>query len=99
MKHKNAELIKLWADGAEIELYGIYHQGWRLDPSPLWDSDNTYRVKPKPDVVLYNRIGLSTRIGTYMLTSGDGDVANVRLTFDNETGKLKDCEFIPEETK
>jgi hypothetical protein len=100
---KHAKLIHLWADGAEIEVWdGGNHNSegrWEESCLPDWFESCRYRVKPKPDVVMYHRIGLSTRIGTYILASGDGDVANVRLTFDNETGKLKDCEFIPEGTK
>lgn len=59
MKHKHAELIKAWADGAEIEyryrttstLSGWsdwedkYNDGWCEDDS------HEYRIKPKQSVV------------------------------------------------
>ena len=50
--HKHAELIKAWADGAEIECKdesdGI--KGWRECVFPIWDEDERveYRIKPQP---------------------------------------------------
>lgn len=42
--HKHAELIKAWADGAEIEMKGI--GGWVVNSNPLWWVDYQYRIKP-----------------------------------------------------
>ena len=43
--HKHAELIKAWADGAEIE---FYTEGkWIKTETPKWDWGLTYRIKPK----------------------------------------------------
>jgi hypothetical protein len=47
--HKHAELMTLWADGAEIEVKetdGI----WR-DADPLWCDYKEYRIKTKEPVV------------------------------------------------
>lgn len=46
--HKHAELIKAWADGAEIEWKGIgMNTGWKLS-SPLgWHDSIEYRLKPE----------------------------------------------------
>ena len=51
--NKHAELIKAWADGAEIEVKKP--DGWEIRFSPKWHPDNEYRIKPepKPDVVKY----------------------------------------------
>lgn len=48
-KHKHSELIKLWADGAEIEYYSSIINKW-LDThnSPVWDEDTQYRLKLEP---------------------------------------------------
>ena len=46
--HKHAELIKAWADGAEIECKGS--NGWYPTSSPLWDPTITYRIKPEPQL-------------------------------------------------
>ena len=77
MKHKHAELIKAWADGAEIEARYEKSTGWTdwktEDGGFVWYIGGAeYRIKPepKPDVVRY-------LIGT------------VRVIYDGETGELK----------
>lgn len=47
MKHKHAELIKAWADGAEIEVKHPSNQSWWDAKPPLWDLDYQYRLKPE----------------------------------------------------
>ena len=42
--HKHAELIKAWADGAEIE-YLIRNTEWRTTTQPAWDQCTEYRIK------------------------------------------------------
>lgn len=52
MKHKHCEVIKAWADGAEIQMYhptnmaGEYR--WVDDKTPSWRMSQEYRVKPDP---------------------------------------------------
>ena len=52
--HKHAELIKAWADGAEIEYFDYATRKWfSWGDNPNWGADNIeYRIKPepKPDV-------------------------------------------------
>jgi hypothetical protein len=43
--HKHAELIKAWADGAEIQ-YKNYSDAWEDTPNPSWMVDVEYRIKP-----------------------------------------------------
>lgn len=45
--HKHAELIKAWADGAEIEVYNWFVEGWLKVENPVWMEDKEYRVKPQ----------------------------------------------------
>jgi hypothetical protein len=47
MKHKHAELIKSWADGAEIECKD-YDSRWYATNSPMWHDHTEYRIKPEP---------------------------------------------------
>ena len=49
--HKHAELIKAWADGAEIECRDC--RVWYHAKDPKWQEDMEYRIKPKtkPDIV------------------------------------------------
>ena len=49
MKHKHAELIKLWADGAEIQYrVGQYSQWEDCLDTPAWKLNFQYRIKPTP---------------------------------------------------
>ena len=45
--HKHAELIKVWADGAEIEIYNDMVNAWTYIPTPTWYKNKEYRIKPK----------------------------------------------------
>ena len=44
--HKHAELIKAWADGAEIEMDTC--DGWIHLECPGWSENCEYRIKPEP---------------------------------------------------
>lgn len=59
MKHKHAELIHAWADGAVIErLWSDPHyndQAWLIDKEPDWSEYCEYRIKTdvNPDEDVY----------------------------------------------
>jgi hypothetical protein len=91
--HKHAELIKQWADGAEIEEKSLVKGFWYEVSPPLWIEHKEYRIKPeaKPDIE-------ETVLASYGV---DGLVIfnraiprNLKITFDGETGKLKSAEVI-----
>jgi hypothetical protein len=44
--HKHADLIKAWADGAEIEEWQEHLQAWETDKNPTWFTGQIYRIKP-----------------------------------------------------
>ena len=92
--HKHAELIKAWADGAEIEWREDEWSIWRTKSYPTWEPYLQYRVKPevKPDGISYGFIHYRERhiIWTEHQTEED----NIKFTFDGETGKLKSAEII-----
>ncbi len=46
-KHVHAELIKAWADGAEIEFYDWESKDWFPNKYPSWGVNSVYRIKPK----------------------------------------------------
>ena len=50
--HKHAELIKAWADGAEIQAK-LEDGSWGDSLNPCWFIHSEYRIKPesKPDIV------------------------------------------------
>ena len=94
MKHKHCELIKAWADGAVIEhrcLTAANYNHWH-EFDGCWEGEDwEYRIKPepKPDVVEYWESTL-----TFLGQCEDIKEANLRLTFDGETGELKSAEVL-----
>lgn len=44
-KRAHAELIHKWAEGAQIQFFGL--NGWQDQDRPQWMPSLTYRVKPK----------------------------------------------------
>jgi hypothetical protein len=89
--HKHAELIKAWADGAEIE--ELDHTSWVKRDNPCWFLGMEYRIKPapKPDIVKYIEVYPEAR---GCMSSWKGENDNLRLTWDSETRRLKKAEVL-----
>jgi hypothetical protein len=96
MKHKHAELIKAWADGAQIQSRNDIDIHWEDNQRPGWAHDTEYRIKPetKPDVVDYVRIGVHSDYGIPTLEWARKGDANLKIIYDGETGRLKNAEVI-----
>ena len=103
--HKHADLIKAWADGAEIEVYNAHGEwvGYYEGESPSWSEDFKYRIKhqPKPDKKYDLRVyehscsnAIDGWIVPHLCWPSDVAPATLRLTFDGETGKLKSAEVL-----
>jgi hypothetical protein len=104
--HKHAELIKAWADGAEIEIKHRLGSWESMQTKGEWIEDYEYRIKPepKPDVVLYSIVhrvsyGLpcspyASMSSAYAQPPDPQTPANLKLTFDGETGELKSAEVV-----
>ena len=45
-RHKYADVIIAWANGAEIEARSSADRGWLVTRNPTWSEDVEYRVKP-----------------------------------------------------
>ena len=92
--HKHAELIKAWADGAEIQC--LKSTGWETIPQPYWSEICDYRIKPepKPDVVGTFYFNCDTMHNHVAGMKADLEDSNVKLTFDGETGELKSAEVL-----
>ena len=88
--HKHAELIKAWADGAEIEVLSYYTGEWVYCDMPNWSEKCQWRIKPepKPDVVKMFQANYQC---AFEVKPYD---ANLKLTFDGETGELKSAEVL-----
>lgn len=55
--HKHADMIKAWADGAEIECRQHNTNSWLPADSPGWANSSEYRIKPTKTILAY-RVGL-----------------------------------------
>jgi len=105
MRHKHADLIHAWADGAEIEArnynYGPWHSLKGAD-CITWDKSCEYRIKPtpKPDVVRYvvmmeqvdREVVVSTSHCKQNVVSGA--MWQIKVVRDGETGKLIKAEVL-----
>ena len=92
MRHKHADEIIAWANGAKIQTYRLLPDEWIDTFAPAWVEDSRYRIKPepKPDVVvLYGASAYQTG-----LIVEPWENPNLKLTFDGETDKLKSAEVM-----
>lgn len=104
--HKHAELIKAWADGAEIEFRipenGRLSYPWSPATRPEWHEGLEYRIKPepKPDVVGYTNVYENNLSNGYHSSKKLADIwaldrkGCLKLVFDGETGLLKSVEIV-----
>jgi hypothetical protein len=91
--HKHAEIIKAWADGAEIEYKNKVSGVWTVC-DPQWNDFDEYRIKPTPikiDVVMFQHIRLSPRGN--VLAHPD-EKPNIKYIFDGETRQVKSAEVL-----
>lgn len=101
--HVHAAVIKAWADGAQIQWLRSDHT-WGDTSAPYWEESRQYRVKPVPDLKMAAQVhhllvgGGIPKILSWILAEGDaGGFRNLLLTFDGETGKLKDAQVLATE--
>ena len=109
MKHKHAELIKAWVDGAEVQYrWKHWHsnawEDWRdlICLSDFNDAINfEYRLKPEPRPD-YCRYIVGDRCSNnwyeFSVKQQGRDIETmkpqIRIIFDGETGELKSAEVI-----
>ena len=97
--HKHAELIKAWADGAEIEYFSKTSKEWvNCTENPYWDGTFDFRIKPepKPELELDNLLYLAREMEYAFQNQGnlDGRVWANRLINYIRTGELKSAEVL-----
>lgn len=97
--HKHAELIKAWADGAEIQVSIDGNKPWHdfeNNESPSWSTEYEYRIKPEPKHDVVTSVRVIGKGASIVWNSETHKVlnANLKLTFDGETGELKSAEVI-----
>jgi hypothetical protein len=95
MRHKHADLIHAWAEGAEIEIYDLCIDQWNECSYPSFVNKCKYRIKPtpNPDVVWYANPRIDGDMCAYMSKIPVAG-SNLKLTFDGDTGELKAAEVL-----
>jgi len=90
MKHKHADLIHAWADGAEIQCKSHENDKWEDVRTPAWGEHFFYRIKPEPmpDYVRYLEMPV---FWGYVERRPE---SNMKVVFDGETGGLKSAEVL-----
>ena len=101
--HKHAEVIKAWADGAEIQSK-VSNSDWVDCSVPHWYEGSEYRIKLRPDYVEEITVFKNMAVGLINYINKDthwlknpnhySPIGNMRITFDGETGQLKSAEVI-----
>jgi hypothetical protein len=96
MKHKHAELIHAWAEGAQIQYRAVPGEGeWCDEPRHLiWEEYAEYRIKPAPDVPRHFCVDIWGHNIRRPYPHTNMDKPNLRLIFEPETGKLKSAEVL-----
>jgi len=81
LAHPHAELIKLWADGAEIEYKSPVNGEWCSTKEPTWYYHFNYRVKlePVPNVVTWHGVDRWT-VDTSCMYRSDINAADGQIT-------------------
>jgi hypothetical protein len=97
--HIHADVIKAWADGAEIQskfdepeemYYG--QNSWALEPFPDWDPLVLYRVRPEPRPNFVVHAHVEIVLGELIVTESPPN--NLSLTYNSDTGKLIGAEVL-----
>lgn len=97
-QRRHADLIKAWADGADIEVRNSDGR-WSLSVNPIFLENFEYRIKqaPKPNIAIYGHASYtfgSERALVENLGQGQDRVDNIRLIFCGDTGKLLSVQII-----
>jgi len=97
MKRKHSEVIHAYADGQQVQLLCTNGE-WKDVDNPGFLDDLEYRIKPapKPDIVSYDYLRRSFANNEESVRKSAEGRPIVKITWDGETGRLKDCRVIGE---
>ena len=87
MKHKHAEAIKAWADGAEIERLNIWisgHKTWEPEVPLLWNEDHKYRIKPEKKQPVVRWLWAKLVLGEWLISPVFRSKEEASKTFDGQ---------------
>lgn len=85
---KHAELIKAWADGADVQYFEEMRKEWSDIEFPSWREATKYRLKPIPVIEYYKASG------GFLFRVNRTGCPNVKLIWDENMENLKAVEFI-----
>lgn len=91
----HAELIKAWADGAEIEVFDFTNTVWIPVPSPAWSPNSKYRIKPQ-NVVRYGA-WFPKQQKLYCYNERKRSTDTVKITLNPDQTKIIAIELLPDE--
>lgn len=91
--HVHADLIKAWADGAEIEVQSSTGGTWAPAPNPKWLCDQSYRIKPKPPIEVVDNLRYDPDVGVHFSVS-PSPATSVKFTVDPATHKVLSVELV-----
>lgn len=78
MKHVHSDLIKVWADGAEIQFRSRIVPNWTNTGNPSWRPDFEYRIKPQ-----------QTKYRLYAYRRWDKSVGIALIVNENDTQRVE----------
>jgi hypothetical protein len=87
MKHKHAELIKAWADGAKIQRCYIDCSNrflWEDDTEPEWLKFCDYRIKPEEKKPVVRWLWAKLVLGEWLISPVFRSKEEASKTFDGE---------------
>lgn len=97
----HAEVIKAWADGAQIQLWINGTQEWKdvgVGGYPvIFSATEKFRVKPEPmpDIIKYFHTNIDEDTGkVYVTPQFYSTHSNIKVVFDGDTRELKSVELI-----
>ena len=80
--HKHADMIKAWADGAEIEVRSDSNDYWEVIKAPNWFNCLEYRIKPTP--VITKKYSFCDRIERTLEDGIDLNTMRPQAWWDND---------------
>jgi hypothetical protein len=83
MKHKHAELIKAWADGAQIQVKAC-NVVWEDRENPYWATDREYRIKPEEKQPIVRWLWAKLVLGEWMISPVFRSKEEALKTFNGE---------------
>ena len=82
-RHKHADLIHAWCEGAEIE-YKVHNGGWVALEHPSWNDQNEYRIKPEEKQPIVRWLWAKLVLGEWLISPVFRSKEEASKTFDGQ---------------